>query len=397
MNSDLEEFIEVVWQNLDKLSRDYDVYEIYTCHDFVRPETQFDITGADLWAFLEPLLEITTKLEKSNADSDRDFVVTGFLQYDLYKDTNTNRVLKHIVDQGRGYPTELAETFFYFRREEYLEKSSKAGKDGQGSGAKHEKCRLYLAFDDGDYPAAATKSIEILLDAMGSTDAALAAFTDFKVMGPLRRGRRDNVVAYFSNKKARALVTERVRAEQKKEGGMKLTAGPLPFCVEKKADGIGWADDPPGGESFGGRLAEAIWAAAKAFRGPQRGPEEKKAFKEAIGSEFVDRAINPERPSFEVGYFKPPPSAGAPKTPSTPPFTRAATAAATSAATRAAGVPGRRSSADPRPRADAVGEREHLGAGLPDRRSSAGTHPRANAVGERERGSQETATTTATG
>jgi hypothetical protein len=329
MNPDLQALIDIVWTNLGRLRRSSDIYRIYRRHGFV-DNTRNDQNLKDykdlvsremknIEGFIIDMRDVSTALDAAKgADRIQSWMQTGG---PLWAGQPTTRVLQHI-EGGNRVTKEVAGAFYHFVRDLPVVRI------GPRPPIKY---RLYIALYDGNYRQAANTILDALLRALKEIDA-IGGFHKFKVMGPFAivDGRRDHIVAYFSDQKSRETVTNQIIGMAQKD--RKLVAGPLPFCIERQAEGIGWADEPPPKYSYGTYLAEAIWMAAQDFDPAYKSPETRDTFHEAVLYQFENEyRIDPERPWANIDYYRPPlkKERGAP---AIRPATRAATRAATNAA-----------------------------------------------------------------
>ncbi|HSM73501.1 MAG TPA: T3SS effector HopA1 family protein [Desulfobacterales bacterium] len=330
MHPDLQAFIVIVWNNLGRLRRSNDIYHIYGRHGFVDNQCNDqnlkkykDVVSREMKnieGFIIDMRDVSTALAAAEGDDRiQSWMQTGGRVWDGQP---TTRVLQHFES---GYPVteELAGAFYHFDRDLPVGRT----------GPQQVRHRLYIALHDGNYRRAANTIVGALLQALKEIDA-IVGFHKFKAMGPFSaivEGRRDHIVAYFNDQKSRKTVTNRIIAMAQKD--RKLAAGPLPFCIEKQAEGIGWADEPPGNTSYGSYLATAIWKAVEGFDPDDKSPQARDTFHQAALWQFAKFRIDPERPWANIGTYQPPPQKERPAA-----AIRPATHAATRAATNAAGA-----------------------------------------------------------
>ncbi|MCG6905546.1 MAG: hypothetical protein LJE63_02890 [Desulfobacteraceae bacterium] len=330
MNPDLQAFIDIVWNNLGRLQRS-DVYRIYGRHGFVDNQRNDqnlkdykDVVSREMKnieGFIIDMRDVSTALAAAQgADHIQSWMQTGG---PVWHGRPTTQVLQQFES---GYPVteELAGAFYHFDRNPPVGRT----------GPQQVRHRLYIALHDGNYRRAANALVDALLQSLKEIDA-IGGFHKFKAMGPFSaivKGRRDHIVAYFADPASRKAVTERIVAMAQRN--RKLAAGPLPFCIEKQAEGIGWADEPPGNTSYGSYLAKAIWKAAQGFDPDDKSPQVRDTFHQAVLYQFENEyRIDPERPWANVGAYQPPPQKERPAA-----AIRPAAHAATRAATNAAGA-----------------------------------------------------------
>ncbi|MFY9943713.1 MAG: hypothetical protein WAK57_16170, partial [Desulfobacterales bacterium] len=327
MNPDLQAFIDIVWTNLGRLRSHDDVYRIYRRHQFVDHDGQNrkkfrDVLKSEMKnieGFIIDMRDVSQVLAKTPGD-DR---IEGRMQMRGRAWHPTTEVLQPF-ESGYRVTEHLAEAFYHFVRDLPVVRI------GPRPSIKY---RLYIALQDGNYRRGANALADALLQALKEIDA-IGGFHSFKAMGPysvIVDGRRDHIVAYFSDQKSRETVTNRIIKMAQKD--RELAAGPLPFCIERKAEGIGWADEPPGNTSYGIYLAKAIWKAAKGFVPDDKSPIARDTFHEVVLYQFENEyRIDPERPWAKIGDYQPPPQEDRPAA-----AIRSATHAATRAATKAVG------------------------------------------------------------
>ncbi len=330
MHPDLQAFTDIVWNNLGRLKRSSDIYNIYGRHGFVdnqrndqnlkKYEDLVSREKKNIKGFIIDMRDVSKALAKAEGD-DR---IESRMQTGgpVWHGWPTKEVPQDF-ESGYRVTEELAGAFYHFVRIRPL----------GWPGPQQVRHRLYIALDGGNYRRAANTIVGALLQALKEIDA-IVGFHSFKAMGPysvIVEGRRDHIVAYFSDQKSRKTVTERIIAMAQKN--RELTAGPLPFCIEKQAEGIGWADEPPGKTSYGSYLAKAIWEVAQDFDPGDKSPQARATFHQAALWQFAKYRIDPERPWANIGYYRPPR-----KKERAVPAIRPATHAATRAATNAAGA-----------------------------------------------------------
>jgi hypothetical protein len=323
MNPDLQALIDIVWTNLGRLRSHDDVYRIYRRHQFVDHDGQNrkkfrDVLKSEMKnieGFIIDMRDVSQVLAETPGD-DR---IEGRMQMRGRAWHPTTEVLQPF-ESGNRVTKEVAGAFYHFVRDLPVVRI------GPRPPIKY---RLYIALYDGNYRQAANTIVDALLQALKEIDA-IGGFHKFKAMGPFAivDGRRDHIVAYFSDQKSRETVTNRIIGMAQKD--RKLAAGPLPFCIERQAEGIGWADEPPPKYSYGTYLAEAIWKAAQGFDPDDKSPQARDTFHQAVLWQLAKYRIDPERPWANIGTYQPPqedrPAAAI------RPATRAATRAATNAA-----------------------------------------------------------------
>jgi hypothetical protein len=332
MHPDLQAFIDIVWNNLGRLRRSNDIYHIYGRHGFVDNQRNDqnlkkykDVVSREMKnieGFTIDMHDVSKVLDEARGvDRIQSSMQTGGPVW--HGRPTTTEVLERFES---GYPVteELAGAFYHFDRDLPVGRT----------GPQQVRHRLYIALHDGNYRRAANALVDALLQSLKEIDA-IGGFHKFKAMGPysvIVEGRRDHIVAYFSDQKSRKTVTERIIAMAQKN--RKLVAGPLPFCIEKQAEGIGWADEPPGNTSYGSYLADAIWEVAQDFDPAYKSPQYRDTFHQVLLYQFENEyRIDPERPWANIGNYQPPPQKEPPAA-----AIRPATHAATRAATNAAGA-----------------------------------------------------------
>jgi len=326
MNPDLQAFIDIVWTNLGRLRRSSDIYRIYRRHGFVdntrndqKLKDYKDVVSREMKnieGFIIDMRDVSTALDKAKG-ADR---IKSRMQMGGPVWPPTTEVLQHF-EGGHRVTEELAGAFYHFDRKLPVGRI----------GPQQVRHRLYIALYDGNYRQAANTTVGALLQALKEIDA-IGGFHKFKAMGPFAivDGRRDHIVAYFGDQASRKTVTELVIGITQRN--RKLAAGPLPFCIERKAEGIGWADEPPGNTSYGSYLAKAIWKAAQGFDPDDKSPQARATFHQAVLYQFENEyRIDLERPWANVGAYQPPPQKERPAAAAIRPATLAATHAATNA------------------------------------------------------------------
>jgi hypothetical protein len=330
MNPDLQAFIDIVWTNLGRLRHDGDVYRIYRRHGFVdnarndqNSKENKDVVSREMKnieGFITDMRDVSEVLAAAQgADRIESWMQTGG---PVWHGRPTTQVPQDF-ESGYRVTEELARAFYHFDRNPPVVRN----------GPRQYRHRLYIALYDGNYRRAANALVDALLQSLKEI-VAIGGFHKFKAMGPysvIVDGRRDHIVAYFGDQASRKAVTERIVAMARRN--RKLAAGPLPFCIEKQAEGIGWADEPPGNTSFGSYLAKAIWKAAQGFDPDDKSPQARDTFHQAVLWQFAKYRIDPERPWANVGGHQPPRQKQ-----DAAPAIRPATHAATRAATNAAGA-----------------------------------------------------------
>lgn len=304
---DIKEMLALVWQQRLAMQRPGAIYRLYTTRGLEPPE----IDEAEAFRLFLPVLKrLVARAEGESASGSKLLsCVQGYPAHVAIYDVETVIVdpqphgdwprtgaVVEAIEQGKVLmPDLLARSFFHF-----------ADFSRRETRAPERATRLYVGLAE-PYHASCEQVMGVLVDLLRA--GRHRGYWAVKVAGPYRRGRLDHIVAYFTAPLGRDAVLRELQQRLGASRGGNPLASALPFCVARRADGIGVADEPPGNTSFGAYIADAIREALRrceeAALAEDADPPDLARFEACVAGVFASRRINPEQPAMEVGRFEP--------------------------------------------------------------------------------------------